>query len=144
MKSSEKLYSIQDVSRMLNVPKHTLRFWEREFEEVLLPLRTKGRQRRYTRETISIIEEIKIFRAKKMNLAEIKRVIRDSAHFANQNSTRIDLLAARVADMVKSEVYSFIKKELSERPLQKDTFSLLERGPREILETVKVKGTKRE
>jgi hypothetical protein len=35
-----RLLSIQEVSALLKVPKPTLRFWEKEFEGILAPLRT--------------------------------------------------------------------------------------------------------
>lgn len=53
------LISIQEVSVLLKVPKPTLRFWEKELDGILVPLRTDGGQRRYTVENITVIEEIK-------------------------------------------------------------------------------------
>jgi len=127
---------------MLDVPKHTLRFWEKEFEDILLPLRTRGRQRRYTYQTISIIEGIKRLRTKNMNLGEIKRIIRSNEHTINQNSTRIDLLADKVADMVKNEVYNFVKRELYDR--QSRLAPVLQQGSGEAPESTDLKGMKRD
>jgi UDP-N-acetylglucosamine 4,6-dehydratase len=69
------LLSIQEVSDRLRVPKHTLRFWEKECQGLFEPLRTPGGQRRYTPEDISIIEEIKKLRKRGKGLAEIKRIL---------------------------------------------------------------------
>jgi len=73
MEQKEKLLSIQQVSTKLNIPKPTLRFWEKEFEGFLQPFRTPGGQRRYTSEHIAIIEEIKKLKGTGLSLEEIKR-----------------------------------------------------------------------
>ena len=39
--------SIAEISNKLKIPKHTLRFWEKEFHGMIVPLRTQGGQRRY-------------------------------------------------------------------------------------------------
>jgi DNA-binding transcriptional MerR regulator len=49
-----------------------LRFWEKEFDGILVPIRTTGRQRRYTVQNTFIIEEIKQLRKNEMSLTEIK------------------------------------------------------------------------
>ena len=73
MNHKEQLHSIQEISTKLNIPKPTLRFWEKEFGGILLPLRTDGGQRRYTSEHVSIIEEIKILKNMGFSLAKIKK-----------------------------------------------------------------------
>ena len=73
MNQKEQLHSIQQISTTLNIPKPTLRFWEKEFEGILLPLRTNGGQRRYTSEHVSIIGEIKALKKAGLSLAEIKK-----------------------------------------------------------------------
>ena len=60
MNQNEQLHTIQQLSTKLNIPKPTLRFWEKEFEGILVPLRTKGGQRRYAPGHVSLIEEIKM------------------------------------------------------------------------------------
>lgn len=52
----------------------TLRFWEKELDGIIVPLRTRGKQRRYGVETASVIEEIKSLREKGMGLAETRVV----------------------------------------------------------------------
>ena len=111
MNMENRLSSIQEVSVLLNVPKPTLRFWEKEFEGILVPLRTDGGQRRYTVENIAVIEEIKKLKRKGMSLPEIKRKFSDSHKEGNPNSNNVDLLAARVAEAVKAEVNRFFEWE---------------------------------
>ncbi len=38
--------TIKEVSELTSIPTHTLRFWEKEFDSILVPLRTPGGQRR--------------------------------------------------------------------------------------------------
>ena len=73
MNFQEQAITIQQVSQKLDVPKPTLRFWEREFVGILVPLRTNGGQRRYAPEHISVIEEIKMLKKAGLSLVEIKR-----------------------------------------------------------------------
>lgn len=50
---------IGDVSKICGIPVHTIRYWEREFEEFLCPTRTAGKQRRYQDADIAKILQIK-------------------------------------------------------------------------------------
>ena len=111
MDRQEQLFTIQQLSLNLNIPKPTLRFWEKELDGILVPLRTQGGQRRYSVETISVIEEIKRLRERGMSLVEIKRKLSNSDKEGNSNSNRIDLLAARVAEVVRAEVNRFFEHD---------------------------------
>jgi len=117
MDHQQQLFTIQQLSRKLKIPKPTLRFWEKELDGILAPLRTQGGQRRYTPEHISIIKEIKNLRSKRESLAEIKRELnnRDKASRTHLNSSRMDSLANRVAEVVRDEVYRFFEREYKER-----------------------------
>lgn len=50
-------YSIREVSRMLGVAEHTLRFWEKEIPS-LHPKKTAGGVRQYTKEDIELVRLI--------------------------------------------------------------------------------------
>ena len=56
--SAPRLYSIGQVNAITGIPKPTIRYWEKEFESFLEPLRTTGNQRRYDEKTISDLEKI--------------------------------------------------------------------------------------
>ena len=58
METQEQLLTIQQLSLRLNIPKPTLRFWEKELDGIIVPLRTRGGQRRYSVQHILIIEEV--------------------------------------------------------------------------------------
>ena len=120
MNKKEQLHSIQQLSTRLNIPKSTLRFWEKEFEGILLPHRTNGGQRRYTFEHVSIIEEVKMLKKAGLSLVEIKRKLgkglmseAGSQRSGDGRTDGIDLLAERVAELVKMEVLRFF--ELGEK-----------------------------
>ena len=50
---------IKQVSRQLDLPVSTIRFWQQEFSEFVNPARTNGGQRRYSTNDILILFEIK-------------------------------------------------------------------------------------
>ena len=92
------------------------RFWEKEFEGILVPLRTNGGQSRYAPEHVSVVEEIKILKKAGLSLAEIKRKlgkgqmsVAGSQGVGDERPGGIDLLADRVAEVVKSEVLRFFE-----------------------------------
>jgi len=111
MEKKQQSLSIQEVSRKLTIPKHTLRFWEKEFNDILVPLRTKGGQRRYTLENMSVIRKIKELREKGVSLAQIHaHLMKDyRSNMDNVNQTNVDFLANRVAEVVRDEVYRFFE-----------------------------------
>ena len=117
MDSLKQFLSIQQVSQHLDVPKPTLRFWEKEFEGILVPLRTNGRQRRYATEHVAVIKEIKLLKEAGLSLAEIKRKLGKGqmSEAGRQGSEdgrtgEIDLLAERVAEVVRLEILRFFER----------------------------------
>ena len=112
MENSIKTLTIQEVSQRLGVSRHTLRFWEKALSGVIVPLRTKGRQRRYTLEHLFVIDEIKRLKAKGLSLANIKEEL--NSRYNNTATTaepqKVDLLANRIAEIVKSTIHSFFEE----------------------------------
>jgi len=111
MKTSSQLYSIQQISQKCDVPKSTLRFWEKKFNEAIAPLRTQGGQRRYTAEHISVIETIKKLRDKGASLSQTKQALSNGYQEGEAQPGKIDLLATRIAEVVRTEVYNFFTVE---------------------------------
>ena len=113
MKNSLKTLSIQEVSQRLGLTPHTLRFWEKALGEVIVPLRTKGGQRRYTLEHLFVIDEIKRLKTKGLSLANIKEEL--DKRYNNTATTaepqKVDLLANRIAEIVKTTIHSFFEQE---------------------------------
>lgn len=55
---TKTLYRVNEVTALLDIPAHTLRFWEREFP-MLNSERTDKGQRRYTQEQVDMARRIK-------------------------------------------------------------------------------------
>ena len=113
MQLKEQGFSISDVSTRFEIPKPTLRFWEKEFKEILVPLRTQGGQRRYNTEHLAVIKKIKRLQETGMSLSEIRgNLMRDTKKKrSDPNQSNIDFLADRIAKVVRDEVYRFLEKE---------------------------------
>ena len=110
MSQPQQLFTIQQISRKLDIPKSTLRFWEKEFDGLLTPIRTRGGQRRYSEEHVKILSRISMQKKEGMSLDQIKnKFLQSDAGRPNySDSEYIDLLADRVAGLVKEEVYRFL------------------------------------
>lgn len=113
MDRKENYFTISQLSAMLDLSGPTLRFWEKELEGILLPLRTSGGQRRYTPEHVSIIEEIKLLKKAGLSLADIKRKLENRYHRKNLRIDGIDILVNRLAEVVKIEIHRFFQAEMN-------------------------------
>ena len=83
----------------------------------MVPLRTNGGQRRYAPEHVSVIKKIKLLKKAGLSLAKIKKKLGKGlmSEAGNQRSgdggtDGIDLLAERVAEVVKMEVLRFFQR----------------------------------
>lgn len=54
----DKFYKIGEVSKMLDLPASTLRYWENQFKQ-LKPVKSTGGQRFYTSKHIYLLEQLK-------------------------------------------------------------------------------------
>ena len=110
MNDFEQLYTKQQLSVKLNIPKPTLRFWEKELNGIIIPLRTQGGQRRYSVENLQVIEEINKLRKAGMSIAEIKKTLENHSEPKNRVtiSTDMDDLAETIAGIVKKEVRQYL------------------------------------
>ena len=114
MGEKSQIFTILQVSERLNIPKHTLRFWEKELNGLLVPFRTNGGQRRYTVPNLFVLEEIKKYRDGGYSIPEIVEKIGTSCKVQAPGTAEIDLLVNRVAEVVKTEVYNFLKSQKGE------------------------------
>ena len=105
--------TIKEASHRLGVTCHTLRFWEKELDGVIVPVRTKGNQRRYTLNHLNVLEDIIKLKSKGLSLLEIKRIFgnRHDQKSAITNPHGIDAFADQLAEIVKSAVYRILKEE---------------------------------
>ncbi len=102
-------YTIKEASDLTRLPSSTLRFWEKEFPELVTPVRTNGGQRRYPRNVIDVLHKIKKMREEGLALTVIKKNLLNRE--TSTDTERIDVLAHRVAEVVKVEIYNFFKTE---------------------------------
>ena len=59
MKSSDAYKTIGEVSELLQIPQHILRFWEDSFAQIK-PLKRKGGRRLYSENDINLLRRIKV------------------------------------------------------------------------------------
>jgi len=113
MDRSINTYTIQQVSQRAKVSKHTLRFWEKELNGIIVPLRTQGGQRRYTQRHLNIIAEIKRMKKAGLSLNNIKSRFerRKNGLREAENSDKIDMLANQIAEVVKASIYDFLSDD---------------------------------
>ncbi len=94
---NEYFASINEVSKRLSVPAHTLRYWEKQFPVVIRPTTGAGGRRYYRAETVQRLETIKdLLYNRGMTIAGVKKLIRDGA----LASGGADIGAAAAAPMV--------------------------------------------
>ena len=75
---AEYFVSINDVAKRLNVPAHTLRYWEKQFPTAIRPTTGTGGRRYYRPETVSRLETIKsLLYDRGMTIAGVKKLIHD-------------------------------------------------------------------
>lgn len=76
----ERAVSISAASEITGVEIHTLRYWETEFSEYLIPGRTPGGQRRYRPSDIEAVFVLKrLLRDEMFSIAGAKRRLRQMA-----------------------------------------------------------------
>jgi len=94
------LVGIGDVAKFLDIPAHTLRFWEKEFYFFLTPSRTTGRQRRYDDADIQRLGRIKhLLKVDGYSIAGAKRILQ-------KENTEVDSIYSLLGVEPKSYIES--------------------------------------
>lgn len=74
--NNEYFVAINDVAKKLDVPAHTLRYWEKQFPTAIRPTTGAGGRRYYRQETITKLETIKsLLYDKGMTIAGVKKIL---------------------------------------------------------------------
>ena len=82
----EYFASINEVSRELGLPAHTLRYWEKQFPTVVRPVTGAGGRRYYRPETIARLKTIQdLLYNRGMTIAGVKKLIH-SGDFTAMNT----------------------------------------------------------
>lgn len=75
---NEYFASINEVSKQLDVPAHTLRYWEKQFPVAIRPTTGAGGRRYYRTETVRRLTVIKqLLYTHGMTIAGVKKLLRD-------------------------------------------------------------------
>ena len=117
MVKEEPLISIRDAAKIIGVPPHTIRYWEKEFSDFLVAPRTMGKQRRYG--DAQIIKLRTIFRMLKeegYSIAGAKRALakqNQAANLGGKAAVRgatgaLESLSAEMAE----KILALVKNEL--------------------------------
>ncbi len=78
---SRRYHKISEVAKIVGVEPYVLRFWEKEFPQIKT-IRTKGGQRLYTQETISLIKRIKhLLYEEGLTIEGARKRLKDTEHF---------------------------------------------------------------
>lgn len=108
MSDSKIFFSIGEVARLFDLNESTLRFWEKEFDNIQPKKTTKG-FRQYTKADIENIRMVyHLVKEKGMTLVGAKKVIHDNKR---KLSTKLELLDRLTA--IKEELLA-IKAEIKE------------------------------
>ncbi|NQT35384.1 MerR family transcriptional regulator [bacterium] len=118
--ATQVLYSISQVNALTGVPKSTIRFWEKEFEEFLIPLRTTGNQRRYDEKAVSIVQEInQLVNGEGYTLEGARRKMSDNpvqqGSNDNNSGVQLDELAATMSDYLLKRLFERVQEEQAHR-----------------------------
>ena len=108
---NERTYTIQEASRKANVSAHTLRYWEKALNSVVVPLRTNGGQRRYTGEHMLLLGEIKRLKRKGLTLEQIRGELAPGSVLEEIQSDQLSVsrLADHIAEAVRSTIHQFFQ-----------------------------------
>jgi DNA-binding transcriptional MerR regulator len=114
----ETLISIRDAARIIGVPPHTIRYWEKEFSDYLVAPRTMGKQRRYGDQQIYKLRTIyRMLKEEGYSIAGAKRALAKQNQAANLGgqanrgpaNVALESLSAEMAE----KILALVKNELS-------------------------------
>ena len=117
-RKEEPLISIRDAARIIGVPPHTIRYWEKEFSDYLVAPRTMGKQRRYGDQQIYKLRTIyRMLKEEGYSIAGAKRALakqNQAANLGSQGTVRganvaLESLSAEMAE----KILALVKNELS-------------------------------
>ena len=93
----EYFVSINEVSKRLSVPAHTLRYWEKQFPTAVRPTTGAGGRRYYRTETVAKLETIKsLLYDRGMTIAGVKKLIHEGALPKNVSDLTIGVSRPKV------------------------------------------------
>ncbi|MCX7736393.1 MAG: MerR family transcriptional regulator [Candidatus Kapabacteria bacterium] len=110
-------YSIREICELVNEEQHTLRYWEKEFEE-LKPKKNRGGNRIYSSKDLLIIKFIKkLLREEKLSLKGAKEQVSKLLHTKNEKSI-LEKLESNVIESVDVKVTNNSNQKLIDEDLK--------------------------
>ena len=102
MRKTNNLFTIEEISRLVKIPKYTLRYWEAQFADFLSPGRTNGGHRRFTGEDMRRIKKIReLLKDKGYSIRGAKKRLKTEDQTLKTED--IDYLAQKIALVLKKE-----------------------------------------
>ncbi len=109
----DSLFTIGDISKSLNLPASTLRYWENVFTGLIHPVRTEGGQRRYSEKDFRSFQEIKKYKENgySLNLIKIKFGENHQLKSIDKNEN-IHKLADEIGLIVRNEIIRVLSEKI--------------------------------
>jgi DNA-binding transcriptional MerR regulator len=112
-KKEEPLISIRDAAKIIGVPPHTIRYWEKEFSDFLVAPRTLGKQRRYGDQQLHKLRTIfRMLKEEGYSIAGAKRALAKQNQAANLGGATHPNLASLSSEMAE-KILALVKHELN-------------------------------
>jgi DNA-binding transcriptional MerR regulator len=112
-KKEEPLISIRDAAKIIGVPPHTIRYWEKEFSDFLVAPRTLGKQRRYGDQQLHKLRTIfRMLKEEGYSIAGAKRALAKQNQAANLGASAAPSLESLSAEMAE-KILALVKNELT-------------------------------
>lgn len=116
-KKEEPLISIRDAARIIGVPPHTIRYWEKEFSDFLVAPRTMGKQRRYGDQQLHKLRTIyRMLKEEGYSIAGAKRALakqNQAANLAGSPANRANVALESLSAEMAEKILALVKNELS-------------------------------
>jgi DNA-binding transcriptional MerR regulator len=135
VEDKEYFSSINEVSKRLSVPAHTLRYWEKQFPVAIKPTTGAGGRRYYRAETVERLIVIKdLLYSHGMTIAGVKKLLRDGNLPASASDVSSAGVVPAAPSVVKSVSVSDSAADLSVDSIELDTAISLLENARTILQ----------
>lgn len=135
VEDKEYFSSINEVSKRLSVPAHTLRYWEKQFPVAIKPTTGAGGRRYYRAETVDRLIVIKdLLYMHGMTIAGVKKLLRDGNLPSNASDVSSAGVVPAAPSVVKSVSVSDSAADLSIDNIELDTAISLLENARTILQ----------
>ena len=112
----DKFYKIGEVSKMLDLPASTLRYWENQFKQ-LKPVKSTGGQRFYTSKHIYLLEQLKdMLHNERYTIEGAKQRIKEIIANKENTEMKADVNNNSITENTETNPYSKeeLKNELKE------------------------------